>query len=1187
MTLITIRETSNNQATVSFDRQGEFSITVCDPFSSKEEERLEWYFERWPQFPFVQQVKAQSAAQSVLSYGERLFEQVFKADFGLYGRYSQARRAGGSGLRFEIVGSPEFQRLHWEALKDPELPRPFVLDALMVRCVLTPAVIEAKSQRSPTINLLLVVARPSGGRDVGFRTISRPLVESLREIRQPVRIEILRPGTYKALLEHLRAVRDEHGVGFYHIIHFDLHGALMTHEQIEQGIKVDRYLYQQRFGRADLPRYEGQKAFLFFEAEQEGQADPASASEVAHLLIQHQIPIAILNACQSGKQTGTSESSLASRLMTAGVQTVLAMAYSVTVSAAKLMMTTLYRQLLQENELAVAIRHAREALYNHKARGAYFDQLIDLEDWLLPIVYQSGGAQSLSSLPLRKPTPAERQAYYLKRATRYQALEPEYGFVGRDVDILHIEKRLLAQSEGKQRNLLLIRGMGGAGKTTLLQHLGVWWQTTHFVNEVFYFGYEQKAWTLEQIMHQLATKTIAGPEQEIPLGEWTSYPLEIQQEILADHLRATRHLLILDNLESITGENLAIPNTLPPDEREALRTFLAKLLNGQTFVLLGTRGGEAWLTTKGPLRPIDIYDLPGLDKEAASTLAERILARHVSDNKKRDQYRQSTEFNQLLKLLDGYPLALEVVLSNLARQTPTEIWQALQAGDDAIDFKSQDKTKSILRCIEYSHSNLSADAQKLLLCLAPFTSVICTAALEKYTEHLCKQPLLANLPFERWTEVIQEAVNWGLLKPMVEQDGYMRVHPTFPYFLRHRFHKQEKTKQAGEIAFQQYYYAYAEVITQFIRSQNEGEKLFGENLVRLEYLNLLTALHLALDAQAPIFHFYYALSLYADTIQDHTLGLEFGRIVLKHASAWQNFEDRNSEYFSVVDDIAKRRLLLFKYKQAEEAYRLAGYLISKNTTLDTKTKEISLAGVVYQLGMTASHQRKWEEAEKYYQEALKIYRFHDELSQIGRTYHALGALAIQQSKLKLANDYLQKALECKVDAENELEMASTYGQLAILHTETGEWNQAIRYCLQAMKTYIKFGEQYKQGKIYFQLGKIHNQQQAPQKAQNYFQKALAVFIHFEDLHHQAIVYCQLGTLAEKEGQYSQAKDYYLRALDIFSTRDVNLASSVLRSLATLPENIDSMSVTIAPILEMTSSEVKTLLRQATKQSSRI
>ena len=55
---------------------------------------------------------------------------------------------------------------------------------------------------------------------------------------------------------------------------------------------------------------------------------------------------------------------------------------------------------------------------------------------------------------------------------------------------MEIEKRLLLR-----RNLLLVRGMGGAGKTMLLHHLGAWWQTTGFVEHVFYFGYDERAWT--------------------------------------------------------------------------------------------------------------------------------------------------------------------------------------------------------------------------------------------------------------------------------------------------------------------------------------------------------------------------------------------------------------------------------------------------------------------------------------------------------------------------------------------------------------------------------------------------------------------------------------------------------------------------------------------------------------------
>jgi CHAT domain-containing protein len=53
----------------------------------------------------------------------------------------------------------------------------------------------------------------------------------------------------------------------------------------------------------------------------------------------------VLNACQSGKQVGVRETSLGSPLLKAGVLTALAMGYSVTVTAAELMMQTLYAEL--------------------------------------------------------------------------------------------------------------------------------------------------------------------------------------------------------------------------------------------------------------------------------------------------------------------------------------------------------------------------------------------------------------------------------------------------------------------------------------------------------------------------------------------------------------------------------------------------------------------------------------------------------------------------------------------------------------------------------------------------------------------------------------------------------------------------------------------------------------------------
>jgi CHAT domain len=322
-----------------------------------------------------------------------------------------------------------------------------------------------------------------------------------------------------------------------------------------------------------------------------------------------------LNACQSGQQVGDTETSLASRFVQAGMQTVLAMGDSVTVSAAALMMPTLYRSLLQHRNLLAAFGEARTAWHYEKTRRAYFHQEIRLEDWLLPIVSQPQGDVP-TTLPLREMSVAEQAAWLAGGVERYQAPEPPYGFVGRDVDILPIDTRVLSASEGKRRNLLLVQGMGGAGKTTLVHHLGRWWQTTGLVDEVISFGDDEQAHTRDQIVDPIARQLY---NQAVPPGmavspacaQFQALQPAVRQTMLATRLHAERHRLILDHLESVTGTSLAVPYTLAADAQGLVRGLLADLLAGQTRVLLDSRGREAW-RTEGPHAPLRVTDVDEL-----------------------------------------------------------------------------------------------------------------------------------------------------------------------------------------------------------------------------------------------------------------------------------------------------------------------------------------------------------------------------------------------------------------------------------------------------------------------------------------------------------------------------------------------------------------------------------------------
>src|ERR1700730_2108860 len=164
--LITIKEHSDIeggwQAVMRFNNGPEHHIKVSDPFSPEEEQELAWYFEEHMEFPFTKKVRAQNAAQSVPTYGEKLFNQVFIQNADAQFAYRTARQAGLNDAQIEIEGTPRFHALHWEALKDPELHDPLVLQSTMVRKNLVSSAIESQVRPSPTINLLVVTARPSG-----------------------------------------------------------------------------------------------------------------------------------------------------------------------------------------------------------------------------------------------------------------------------------------------------------------------------------------------------------------------------------------------------------------------------------------------------------------------------------------------------------------------------------------------------------------------------------------------------------------------------------------------------------------------------------------------------------------------------------------------------------------------------------------------------------------------------------------------------------------------------------------------------------------------------------------------------------------------------------------------------------------------------------------------------------------
>ncbi|ODH02857.1 Tfp pilus assembly protein PilF [Nostoc sp. KVJ20] len=1159
MPIITIREESTTEggfnAILSFDGRGEYGVKITDPFTPKVEKQLEWYFEDWLMFPLLDTVKAEAAAASLKTYGEQLFAQVFRVDFNAYSAYQQLR-GNLSQLQVEIVGkTSEFQALHWEALRDPDLPRPLAVDCVMVRKRNQPAPIYADVQTSPVINLLVVVARPDEEQDVGYRTISRPLMELIENSDLRVNVELLRPGTYQALSDHLEAK----GAGYYHVIHLDCHGALMSYEQIQQPSKPGRYLYRGRYGRNDWQKFDGVRAFVAFEGETQGKVDLVEAKELADLLTGKRIPVCILNACQSGKQVKNltadedlRETSLGSRLMTAGMQMVVAMGYSVTVSAAKLMMAQLYRHLFDNKPITEAIRLGRRELFNDKERKAYFNKSIDLEDWLLPVVY----CNRTVNFNLRQFTPEEEEKYWETFGSQYRFPLPEYGFVGRDLEILKIEKAVL------RHNILLLQGMAGTGKTTLLNYLREWWQRTNFVQNVFYFGYDEKAWTLTQILFEIGKQVYGRFEQ----AQFQAMNQAAQVQKLVAKLRAESYALVLDNLESVTGQQLAIQNTLPEIERHQIRDFLGRLQGGNTKVILGSLSREDWL--QATTFKQNIYELRGLDKEARTELAEKILERNVPQNRIAG-IRQDGDFQKLMSLLAGYPLAMQVMLANLQRKSPQEILQGWQAGDVDLDTGSEDKTKSILQCVEYSHSNLSPEAQKLLLCLAQFSKFISASLIPQYIERLQSFEPLKDYPFDKFTDAIQEAIIWGLLSPMDEESRLLTIQPVFPYFLKTKLETlDEATRAALREGFKNHYHFLAEIYKQLMDSKDAQERQFGIFLCRQEYENLYNALQICLEKQESI-SIYWCLDNYFELISDNQSNLKLAEAVC------QRLENYPSEFIKgefgyqlalAISRLGNCQLQAHQYQQARKSYEKTLEIDNALESEEERQKQLWQAVAYRQLGIVALQLREFEEARRNYQKALEINIEYGDPNSCAKTYYLLGRIAQELLEFEEARRNYQKALEINIKYGDPNSCASTYHQLGIVALHLREFEEARRNYQKALDIFIK-GDPNSCASTYHELGMLALQLREFEEARRNYQQALEIKIKYGDRNSCASTYHELGRVAQELREFEEARRNYQQALDIFIKGDrYNCARSYFL-LGTVAEELGELESAKANYLQ--------------------
>jgi tetratricopeptide (TPR) repeat protein len=726
-------------------------------------------------------------------------------------------------------------------------------------------------------------------------------MEIFRPHRTRIQVDVLRPPTYEQLQKVLSDKPN-----FYHILHFDGHGVFPRPTRID----YHAFLLEEGF--------QGQ---LVFEKAGDGKR-LVSGAELGTLLSGKGVPVVMLNACQSGMgDPDALYPSIGGELIKTGALGVVAMAHSVYVHTAAQFMARVYESLINGHTLARAVTVAREALVARYERESPIGP-ISLQDWAVPVLFQSGNVQlfepSKTRLHLDAGIIENRQA--AAGAEINLPEQPDYGFIGRDADIWRLEKAF------ERETIVLLRAMAGVGKTATAVGFGRWWAETGALHgPIFFFSFESYT-TLAQVCDRIGG--VFSESIKVQLGiEWHLLDTARRRRLVEDLLRQIPCLMLWDNFEPVAGFPKGTPSVWKPEEQQELKDFLRALAlsGGATKVIITSRRDEEWLG-----RCYQSITLRGLNQRDAAELAGKVLDRAGINSQRLKPYAK------LLNYLQRNPLAIQVILPELAHIEPGDLLAALQTGAAELprDDSKQGREHSLTASLEYRLGRLDKLVRYRLGVLGLFQGFVNADMLVFICNDDSAPELLRRFNSGAWVRILDQSAEIGLLHKV--GPGLYNIHPALPWF----FHEILQTAYAEDIEWlEQRFVDACGDLSHFLQQQLQTNAATAMTYMRLEEQNFRYALHLGCRYRM------------WDALDRILLGMAE---MLGRQSRWSESELLNRD---IERDATDNR-----------GKPLAG-------------AEALCASLWHNLGMIAQQRRQFDDAERRYSQAEAIFKkYRDEYS---------------------------------------------------------------------------------------------------------------------------------------------------------------------------------------------------------------
>ena len=778
----------------------------------------------------------------------------------------------------------------------------------------------------------------------------------------------------------------------------------------------------------------------------------------------------------------------------------------------KLFADAFYAGIARGDGAAAATAAARRALMQSPHRPSAGGPFVSW-DWITPLAYQSARYDPVAIKPEEPETvipgmqPATPEA-----PPRQLPRGGPYGLIGRRREILEMEAVLGANP------IVLLSGPVGVGKSEIALGLAAWLEKSGARPDgVFHTNFDIGA-GLDKALHEVGT-ALAGLE-------FGDLPTSARRNWLLEFLRGHRTLLVWDGVENLAGFPYAGTGLLENSELAEMDEFLSELCaeGGLTCVLLvSRRDSEPWLSA-----PHGNYSLEGL------AVADRIeFATRLMEETGVDPDRLGPEFIELLELLEGHPLAMEIVIP-LIKEVPasvllTELRREIEAYQP--DPGEDGRPVYLTAAMEHAYGRMPRRSRTHLPFLSLFRNRVMMDILTHITQESAYRSVMGEqLGWGACRTLLRSARIAGFLEPITP--SVYQIHPSMGWFYGRALYRQLPPPRVALLE-QEFVRVYADTADYFMETLYENQES-GTNAILAEEGNFTQALGLAMESQEwdnaqlltqPLAQVYRMQKRYPELRR-------LRRQLLDAAGATADEAQANGATDLWLYLLGTEASECIETNELGRADSLNLQLLDYFASQPDAESDPRAAAVYHQMGEVALRRWQLDEAEEWYAKSLAIIEEGEDRAPVADDYYGMGLVRQYQRRYTEARDWFSKSLDIHQRLEDVEEMVKDYRSLGLCAQFRFEYQEAESWYHRAREILEEARDEETSVLIYHALGTVAHAQYQFDDAENWYKQALTLSDRMGNEAQMAVEFHYLGLVEQGRQMFPEdAEHWYTMALD--------------------------------------------------------